>query len=71
MSTDKDKLSLIAENEKEWRGYMLQEMRDMRTEITALSKNLSGLRNKFTALVVLVGTASGSLGQYLKQKFLG
>lgn len=68
---DKDKLELIVENEKEWRKHILTKVERIESRQLEINEKVSGLRNKFKLLTIIIGATSGSLGAYLKNKLLG
>jgi hypothetical protein len=63
-------LDLVVDNEKEWRTYILKELRDMRKEQSAMSAIVTGLRVKVALFGSVFGFITGVFGSVLTKYFL-
>lgn len=56
----------LLENEKEWRRYMIQEMKDLKKEVHQLSILTTTLKVKYGLIAGFFGFIGGFLGPLLK-----
>jgi hypothetical protein len=59
---------VVDENEREWRRFLLEEIRLMRMEIKQLNEGMTTLKIKAALLVSLIGGVAGFLGESVRKK---
>ena len=59
---------MVDENEREWRRFLLEEIRLMRMEIKQLNEGMTTLKIKAALLVSLIGGVAGFLGESVRKK---
>lgn len=56
----------LLENEREWRRYMIREMRDLKTEVHQLRILTTTLKVKYGLVATIFGFIGGFLGPLIK-----
>lgn len=68
---DREELAILAENEREWRQYMIRQLDDLSDKVDHIDKELSTFKVKIFTLAIILGGSSGVGADYLKNVFLG
>lgn len=68
---DKTHLDMIADNEREWRQYMIKKVDSLSDKIDHIDRELSTFKIRVFAFASVFGGATGLSADYLKTLFLG
>ena len=69
---DQDKhLDLIADNEREWRQYMMKRVDEVAAKVDHIDKELSTFKVKVFSFASIFGGGMGLSADYIKNIFIG
>lgn len=68
---DQHELNMLAENEREWRQYMIKQLDELGLKVDRIDKELSTFKVRVFAFASAIGGAAGLSTEYLKNLFIG
>ena len=68
---DNHEIKLLAENEREWRQYMIQQLDELSKKVDGIDKELSTFKVRMLTIASVLSGGLGFSADYIKQIFNG